>query len=209
MNGILHASTKDVDMSNLDAYFNVLSGHLLAIVKQLNPRKNIILAIDGVAPLAKIDQQRMRRYKSSMNRIDGTWDSNAITPGTTFMFSIDEKIRAWLKNARIKGVLSKTKDGHPRNIVYSSHLVPGEGEHKLMQWVRDNPRPGETYVFYGLDADLIVLSLNLPVDHVYLVRERMDNWLNVNIVKKQLVKDMRLDNSKQVVQDADAEFDRE
>ena len=34
------------------------------IIKTINPTKNIILAFDGVPPIAKLNQQKNRRYKS-------------------------------------------------------------------------------------------------------------------------------------------------
>jgi 5'-3' exonuclease len=38
----------------------------------------------------------------------------------------------------------------------------GEGEHKLFSYIRSNPQKhtSETTVIYGLDADLIMLSIN-------------------------------------------------
>ena len=72
------------------------------IIKTINPSKNIIVAFDGVPPIAKLNQQKNRRYKSwsqeeitkSINKIEHQvkWNSAAITPGTNFMDKLDKKI---------------------------------------------------------------------------------------------------------------------
>jgi 5'-3' exoribonuclease 2 len=60
-------------------------------------------------------------------------------------------------------------------IIISGSNEPGEGEHKIFQYIRDHPtqHKNETTIIYGLDADLIMLSINhLPISkHIYLFRE--------------------------------------
>ena len=62
-----------------------------------------------------------------------------------------------------------------KKIIISPPSEPGEGEHKLFAYIRDNPEKhsGETNLVYGLDADLIMLCLNhLPISRrIYLYRE--------------------------------------
>ena len=61
------------------------------------------------------------------------------------------------------------------NIIFSGSNKVGEGEHKLFDYIRQNPEKhrSEVTVIYGLDADLIMLSINhLPIcEKIYLFRE--------------------------------------
>lgn len=139
----------------------------------------LIIAIDGVAPLAKINQQASRRIRAAMDSTsDRVFDSNSITPGTEFMINMDKffvgekrddkKVAGWI------GVNSLTL---PRTVIYSSHMVPGEGEHKILQMIREGKLTNETegaHMLYGSDADLIMLCMLAPLEHIYLVREDFD-----------------------------------
>ena len=140
MNSILHAVSANRDMSKLDEYFGDVTSMVMLYIQYLKPSDLIILAVDGVAPNGKVEQQRMRRYRSAMERDESAWDSNRITPGTEFMFQLSDHIERWLKINRVK-IGTKT--------IYSSHMVPGEGEHKIMKLLRDEK-------FEGLDGIHVV-----------------------------------------------------
>ena len=111
----------------------------------------VFLGVDGVVPMAKIRQQRLRRFKSVWlaskerevgARVGESWDSNAITPGTAFMEALGTALRDL---------------GVARGWTVSDASEPGEGEQKLIAAIR---RDGAGRIaVYGLDADLIVLSL--------------------------------------------------
>ncbi len=120
---------------------------------------SVFVAFDGVAPLAKMKQQKQRRYKSFLMRSllhKNTWNTNAITPGTPFMNELDEYLKEKMQQEKI---------------LYSGPNEVGEGEQKLFRYAREHPC---THLFvYGLDADLIMLSL-LHLRHsptIYLYRE--------------------------------------
>ena len=147
--------------------------YLDKLISYVNPKKGVFLAIDGVAPVAKIKQQRLRRYKSVNDRvlwnnikkkynkdIPNYWNNSAITPGTPFMKVLNGKILEWCKK-------------QPFEIIYSSSNTPAEGEHKLLQFVRKNKKEGKklSYSIYGLDADLIFLALASGVKDIFLLRE--------------------------------------
>jgi 5'-3' exonuclease len=117
----------------------------------------VFIAIDGVAPRSKMVQQRERRYKSCMAPEDSRpliWDSNKITPGTLFMEKLILRLKA--------------TSGYK----LSDSNSPGEGEHKMMKYLRDFKGNGGKICIYGLDADLILLSLLHPkANDIILVRE--------------------------------------
>ena len=128
--------------------------YLTHIWKEAGGPKKTYVALDGVVPYAKIKQQRFRRFKGGAaaaqgaNETQAIWDKNAITPGTAFM----EAMGSMLKETGKKHgwIISDTND-------------PGEGEHKVLQWLLRQKESAALIqgpvVVYGLDADLILLCL--------------------------------------------------
>jgi 5'-3' exonuclease len=126
-------------------------------IDKIGPTNTLFIAFDGVAPFAKMEQQRTRRYKSNFMSTIGSqgpsiWNTTAITPGTAFMKRLSKEIEVAFKD---KENIYKVK-----KIVVSCSNEPGEGEHKLFQYVRKNPAMSNENIFvYGLDSDLIMLSI--------------------------------------------------
>lgn len=180
-NSIIYDAVHNIDFSKLvasdvDTIIRAVINKIDEYIFELKPDKNIYIAFDGVAPVAKLEQQRSRRYKSLyQNNISKSifkdtkadpWNTTAITPGTVFMQKLNESIRKKYVNPSLYNV---------NQIILSPSDKYGEGEHKLFEYIRDFPEQhiGENTVIYGLDADLIMLSINhLPIaSNIYLFRE--------------------------------------
>lgn len=158
-------------------------------IRVIQPEYCLYIAFDGVAPVAKLDQQRNRRYKSMFEKKilipndneEKEWDTTAITPGTEFMITLSKLVKKRFRNPKKYNV---------KEIHISSSDEHGEGEHKIYQFIRNNEKHHKesTTVIYGLDADLIMLTLNhLHIaPRMYLFRETphfiqsIDKTLNPN-----------------------------
>jgi len=157
-------------------------------IKTVNPTKLVYISFDGIAPVAKLKQQKERRYKSKFMELlleemyedcdmdikeKALFDKTSITPGTNFMKKLDEKIKDFFRaRENIYGV---------DKIIISGSGERGEGEHKIFERIRNNKNK-EKHVIYGLDADLIILCLNhLSFSRdIYLFRETPDFASNIN-----------------------------
>ncbi len=127
----------------------------------------VYIAMDGIVPLAKMKQQRMRRFRAAATAVKDAWDTNAITPGTSFMKNLALSLRSTFPTATI----SDTGEF-------------GEGEHKLMSYMRKHGSEGNN-VIYGLDGDLFVLgilnqALFTPSANIFFLRENTMNKENPN-----------------------------
>lgn len=213
MNGLFHTSAQKVfkygnykppykveifnNNKTQQQVFNDVCQNLENILMTVNPNKRLILCVDGPAPIAKQVQQRKRRYKSSLDREenDKSFDSNCISPGTLFMDNLSTYID-WFIRSR----LSENPLWQNLEVIYSSSSVPGEGEQKLLMYIRKYGRNNESFVMHGLDADLIMLSLLTQFPKFYILRDDTfdynNNFLLIDIgsVRQQLIEMMRWEN---------------
>ena len=177
-NSPTYDKTKKIDYEK--ELINMVCKKIDYYVESLKPRKRVFIAFDGVAPVAKLTQQRDRRYKSwytaqLQREFEGkeykeSWNTSAITPGTNFMKELNETVMNYYM------AKNRTTIVGPEYIVSSSSEV-GEGEHKIFEYMRKYPEyhnpPDMVTLVYGLDADLIMLTLNhLHITpNLYLFRE--------------------------------------
>lgn len=106
------------------------------------------------------------------------FDSNAISPGTEFMMELCHQLHFFVKHKASTDPLYQGLE-----IVLTDGTVPGEGEHKMMDYIRqlrlkESYDPNTRHCFYGADADLIMLSLLTHEPHFTIIREE-------HVVRKQ------------------------
>lgn len=174
-------SKLEVDKLTENIAISIITKVILKIEEYISivkPSKTVYIALDGVAPVAKLEQQRSRRYKSwYQNEIarqifkkekEDVWNTTSITPGTKFMNLLNSRMTSHFSN-------NNADRYQLSQIIVSGSNESGEGEHKLFDYIRRNKEKHltETTFIYGLDADLIMLSINhLPVcPNIYLFRE--------------------------------------
>jgi 5'-3' exoribonuclease 2 len=178
LNCLIHPCSKNKNTD--EEVINSVIKTMDIIINNINPKKKIYIAIDGVCPIAKVITQRKRRLKSIINnedikqiyekhnKIQGSWDSINISPGTEFMKNLSNSITIYLD--KIKNI----------KVIFNDSEHYEEGEQKIIKDIRKNELK-EINCIYGLDSDLIILSLK-EERKIYLYREKIEfiSYYNVD-----------------------------
>ncbi|GMF28255.1 unnamed protein product [Phytophthora lilii] len=203
MNGIVHNCTHSdaaddaLNSLSLEGQLHGIFTYLDRLITHIiKPKRLVYIAIDGVAPRAKLNQQRSRRFRAGLDRQQAMekerymqikledeknghkarpaaskFDSNCITPGTEFLSKLSQHlvyfVRQKMKNDPLWARLE---------VFFSGSEVPGEGEHKIVEFIRhrkmaENYEANMRHCMYGSDADLMLLGLMTHEPHFTLVRE--------------------------------------
>ncbi len=156
LNCLIHPCCAKIKDSNEKEMISLIKQEIYKLISLTNATF-IYIAIDGPAPKSKMKQQKIRRLKSILE--NKSWDTNSITPGTKFMNNLNIELH---------------KEFNSGNIILSDSNQPGEGEHKILQYIKQKKDIFSKQIncIYGLDADLIMLSLISGLPNIYLLRER-------------------------------------
>ncbi|OAF71372.1 hypothetical protein A3Q56_00864 [Intoshia linei] len=199
MNGIIHPCChpehKEAPKNEQEMMMAIFE-YIDRLMKIVRPRKLLFMAIDGVAPRAKMNQQRSRRFRSAKEgseniqlreaalerlKADGVdiekfkkdqyFDSNCITPGTEFMMRLADYLQYYITIRIESDPMWKDLE-----IILSDATVPGEGEHKIMDYIRSQRvhkdyNPNLNHCLNGADADLIMLGLATHEVSFTIIRE--------------------------------------
>ena len=156
------------------------------MVQLIKPKSMLMIALDGVSPIAKISDQLKSRYSKNFknNNQDiinfleqlnferqNFFDKNEISPCTDFMLNLEKYMDNYIQQ-KIKEKADIWKD---INIIFSGTNVPGEGEYKIMEIIREekikNNKEMANHCIFAGDADFILLSLLIHEPNIVLLKK--------------------------------------
>ena len=220
INGVIHNVSRKYfcDASQINETTKKIYLDVCEVVKKMihliKPKELLMIAVDGVAPRAKMNQQRIRRFRKeleanklleeenglSQNKTNENkiFDSNAISAGTKFMYNLTIFMKEYILNEKkINPEWSKIE------ILLSGSDVPGEGEHKILEYLRNykmskNYNQYTRHCIYGLDADLIMLSLISHEANIIILREDTQKKNKIEKLEKKGIEIINKNNNTEI-----------
>lgn len=158
------------------------------LVRAVAPQKRLLLCVDGVAGLGKMNQQRQRRFRSVWDAekqqmkeeclcVEREFHPNCFTPGTGVMNDLTRALDRFVRHKQASDPVWAALE-----VLVSDEKVAGEGEHKIMTFLRRHASPQDVPCIYGLDADLVMLAMLLPQRDIWILREMQEGlaeWIDI------------------------------
>ena len=170
-----HLTSDQKNVKTYELFFELLKD----VIDTVKVNKLVYVALDGGVNLLKISQQRQRRFKNcnekTMNEyapVNNKFDRNSVTPGTKFNYELADALDTYLR------ILLNDPSYQHLKIIMSSNSAAGEGEHKLIDYVKNLPTIEKntcSFTIVGNDGDLFMLTMSLTTicSKVYLLRPDM------------------------------------
>ena len=156
------------------------------LINTVCPKKFVMIADDGVCPLAKLPEIIKRRFiggntpKGIYNFLISIgiepkdinlFERDLISPGTEFMWNLEESILEFIKKKQKQDIYWQSLD-----IVFSGPNVEGEGEHKIISHIRqyqmsNNYISQTKFCIFSNDGDMILLSLLTHEPNIFILQE--------------------------------------
>ena len=196
LNGIFYKSCERIFgncclTSNHDTQFELIlfkevCNHIDNLIMNYLPKKRVFLVVDGVCSMLKCTEQRQRRYKNCLeNKYNGLFDLNNFSPGTKVMHHLTKYIDWYLRK-----IISERHSLRNIKFFFSNEKVPGEGEIKVIDFIRTQCFEDEVINIVSGDSDLILLSLQIP-NEIRMIRNSIHSDIEV----------IRIDNLKKILKE--------
>ena len=174
LNTVIHYAIRSCNTALSEERFEKIASLIITeidkIVMYINPQRLLFLSVDGTVPRCKATEQRKRRFtadpETDHSSVVYALDKNMISPGTAFMETLNSMLKYYIATR-----LSSDPAWKKLKIIYSSHRSPGEGEQKVMDYLRESIREGtfnknHRNLIFGNDADFILLTLLLEYTNI-------------------------------------------
>lgn len=172
---------------------DIIGEYLINMLKYniyANELNYLVICIDGVPTMAKIYEQKKRRYMGHMtsfltSKIDlpFNWAKNNISPGTNFMKQLQDYLRSKDFTLQIKNTCKNLKE-----YIISDTTTPGEGEMKIVNYIKSMNKHQinlkDDIVVYSPDSDMLILLLLLDNNTTILRYDQQKSKLNEKLEGK-------------------------
>ncbi|KAF5348596.1 hypothetical protein D9756_009690 [Leucocoprinus leucothites] len=189
-NEIIHQSAQlsnGTDFQSEEEIFSSVFRYVDYLFGMIRPRQVFFIAVDGVSPRAKmrvlwqrafLDAKLDQELKEEAERNGEipsqgqNFDVYCVQPGTPFMTRISEHLHYYVSQK-----ITEDETWHNIEVVLSGPDVPGEGKHKIMEYIRASRtqqgyNQNTRHCVYGSDADLVVRGLSSHEPFFSVLREK-------------------------------------